>query len=104
MPTIYITRRDGSETAVDADVNLTLMEVMTQHDLDVEGVCGGSASCGTCHVYVPPEWLEKVGDPEEVEAALLGGLLNTEKTSRLGCQITLSEIHEGLVVSIAPME
>ena len=104
MPTIYITRRDGSETAVDADMNLTLMEVMTQHDLDVEGVCGGSASCGTCHVYVAPEWLKKVGTPEEIEQALLKGLLNTEKTSRLGCQITLSEIHEGLVVSIAPME
>lgn len=104
MPTIHITNRDGSRTTVQAASDLTLMEVMIEHELDVEGVCGGAASCGTCHVHIAPNWFDQVGSPESTEADLLDGLMNTDKTSRLGCQIKISDNHDGLVVTTAQSE
>ena len=104
MPRIHVTRRDGSDTSITANSGVSLMEALTEHDLDVEAVCGGSASCGTCHVHIAPDWFERLGPRDEMEAMLLDGLLNTDETSRLGCQIMLKDDHDGLVVKIAELE
>lgn len=104
MPTLHITKRDGSTASIVAAPNLTLMEAMAEQNLDVEAVCGGVASCGTCHVHIAPEWLDVVGVPEEQEADLLAGLMNADASSRLGCQIILSDRHNGLNVRTAQPE
>ncbi|MBU1288524.1 MAG: 2Fe-2S iron-sulfur cluster binding domain-containing protein [Alphaproteobacteria bacterium] len=104
MPTIHITTRNGSDTSIAVNAGVSLMEALTEHDLDVEAVCGGAASCGTCHVHIAPDWFERLGPREELEAMLLDGLLNTDETSRLGCQITLADAHDGLTLTIAEVE
>ncbi len=104
MPTIHITTRDGTDTSITVNAGVSLMEALTEHDLDVEAVCGGAASCGTCHVHIAQDWYERLGPKGEMEALLLDGLLNTDETSRLGCQITLADVHDGLVLRIADVE
>jgi 2Fe-2S ferredoxin len=64
--------------------------------------CGGSCTCATCHVYVDPDWVGRVGRPDAIEAALLDMVANTEAgRSRLSCQITLNEALDGLKVTVA---
>ena len=104
MPKIHVTTRDGSDTSITASAGVSLMEALTEHNLDVEAVCGGSASCGTCHVHIAPDWFERLGPRDETEAMLLDGLLNTDETSRLGCQIMLKDDLDGLIVKIADLE
>ncbi len=66
----------------------------------IEAECGGACSCGTCHVYVDPEWLAAVGPPGELEAGMLECLDKVTEASRLSCQIQISERLDGLVVRV----
>ena len=64
MAKIKFILNDGSEKVVDAENGLSLMEVARDNDLGIEGTCGGSISCCTCHIIVDKNWFEKVGfDP-----------------------------------------
>ncbi len=64
------------------------------------GECGGSCSCATCHVYVDPIWVDKVGDKSVTEEALLEEVCDAQPNSRLACQITISRELDGLVVHL----
>jgi len=68
--------------------------------VDIEGACEGSLACSTCHVIVDAEWFEKLGDPTEDEEDMLDLAFGLEKTSRLGCQIVMSDELDGLVVKV----
>lgn len=97
--------RDGSAYSLNADVGDTVMETMRDAGLPVAAVCGGCCSCATCHVYVQPDWAEAAGPRGEDEQELLQYSDNfDEGTSRLGCQISLTDAHNGLVVTLAPEE
>ena len=62
--------------------------------------CGGQCACATCHVHVNPDWWKRVGGPGDVEADLLEFADNLSDTSRLSCQIIVSDDLDGLVVTI----
>ena len=62
--------------------------------------CGGGAICGTCHVQVDPAWYARVGEPEGTEAALLEMVPERSDTSRLACQIIVSDALAGLRVRV----
>jgi 2Fe-2S ferredoxin len=107
MSTISITITDAAgepRTIEDATVGITLMEVSKQNGVEgVLGNCGGGAACGTCHVYVDPEWQDRLPPPDAIEADMLEILEDTRRdNSRLGCQIRLAEALDGLVVTVAP--
>ena len=100
MPRITFVELDGTRRDVDAPVGLSLLEVAHQNDIDLEGACEGSLACSTCHVIVDPVWfdrLEPIGEDEEDMLDLAFGL---EKTSRLGCQIIVTEALDGLTVRL----
>ena len=82
----------------------SLMELA--RDSGVAGVigdCGGGCACATCHVYVAPEWWDKVGEPDSVEDMMLDMVDEVRNaTSRLGCQIRLTGELDGLTVTVAP--
>lgn len=84
----------------------SLMELARMHG--VEGImadCGGACSCATCHVFVDADWWDKVGEPDEIEFAMLDMVADVAKdTSRLSCQIKLSDALDGLKVTVAPSE
>ena len=100
MPKMIFIDRDGARREVDAPVGLSVREIAHKHGVDIEGACEGSLACSTCHVIVDAEWFEKLGDPTEDEEDMLDLAFGLEKTSRLGCQIVMSDELDGLVVKV----
>jgi ferredoxin, 2Fe-2S len=100
MPRIVFIDRDGTEREVDAPLGLSVLEVAHRNDIDIEGACEGSLACSTCHVIVDPEWYELLKDASEDEEDMLDLAFNLSKTSRLGCQIIITEELDGLTVRL----
>jgi 2Fe-2S ferredoxin len=105
MPIVRIRDRDGSEREIDAPEGLPLMEALRDASTGIEGTCGGAMSCGTCHVYVDPSWAERLPPCSEDETMMLeaiGDFVPLRPSSRLSCQVRLSEALSGIAVEIAP--
>jgi len=104
MPRITVTTRDGEQQLLDAQPNRTLMEVIRDNGIyELEAICGGCCSCATCHVYVDPEFADRLPPISEDEELLLDGSNHRRPAvSRLSCQIRISESLEGLAIEIAP--
>ena len=104
MPKISATDHDGKSHLLDAKAGDVLMETLRDADL-VEATCGGAASCGTCHVYLENDWLAKTGERTEDEGYMLESLeehVEIKESSRLACQVQISDDHDGLALVIAP--
>ena len=102
MPKITFIERDGTRREVDAPLGMSVLEIARRHDIDIEGACEGSLACSTCHVIVDSNWFEVLKDPTEDEEDMLDLAFGLTKTSRLGCQIVMSEELDGLTVSLPP--
>jgi len=100
MPSITFVKRDGSEETIEASAGLSVMEIGRDNGIGIEGTCGGSLSCATCHIVVDPAWVEATGKPSLDEEDMLDLAFGLEETSRLGCQITLTEELDGLKVRL----
>jgi 2Fe-2S ferredoxin len=101
MTKITFIQPDGTSQTVEAEVGLTVMEVAKKNLINgIEAECGGACACATCHVYVEPEWREKVGPPNDMEEDMLDFAFDVREQSRLSCQIRVSEALDGLVVRI----
>ena len=100
MPKMTFIERDGTRREVEAPLGLSVLEVAHKHDVDIEGACEGSLACSTCHVIVDPDWFGKLAKPTEDEEDMLDLAFALEKTSRLGCQIVMSEALDGLIVKL----
>ena len=92
--------RDGGLREVEAPLGLSVLEIAHRHGIDLEGACEGSLACATCHVVVDPSWIPKLTDATEDEEDMLDLAFGLEKTSRLGCQIVMTEALNGLVVRL----
>jgi len=79
----------------------SLMEALREHEWGVPAICGGLCSCGTCHVYLEAEWLDKFQQADPDEQDLLEVFENTKDNSRLSCQLQLLPSHDGLRLTIA---
>ncbi len=97
-------RKTGERLTVDAPLGLSVMEIAQKHDIrEIEGACGGSLACATCHVYVHPDWWGKClpgGARSEGEEDMLDLAFDLRKSSRLSCQIVMREDLDGLVVAL----
>lgn len=100
MPRMTFIERDGTRREVEAPLGLSVLEVAHKHDIDLEGACEGSLACSTCHVIVDPEWFNRLQKPSEDEEDMLDLAFGLEKTSRLGCQIVITQALDGLVVKL----
>jgi 2Fe-2S ferredoxin len=100
MPKITFIERNGAPREVEAPLGLSVLEVAHKHGVDIEGACEGSLACSTCHVIVDPAWFAKLGKPSEDEEDMLDLAFGLEKTSRLGCQIVITEALDGLTVKL----
>lgn len=100
MPHMIFVEPDGQERQVDAPVGLSVLEIAHKHGIDLEGACEGSLACATCHVIVDPSWAPKLTQPTEDEEDMLDLAFGLEKTSRLGCQIVMTEALDGLKVRL----
>ena len=100
MPKLVFIERDGSRREVDAPLGLSVLEVAHRNDIDIEGACEGSLACSTCHVVVDPDWYDLLKEATEDEEDMLDLAFNLTNTSRLGCQIIITEELDGLTVRL----
>jgi 2Fe-2S ferredoxin len=100
MPKMTFVERNGTAREVDAPDGLSVLEIAHKHGVDIEGACEGSLACSTCHVIIDPSWFPKLAEPTEDEEDMLDLAFGLEKTSRLGCQIVMSDKLDGLVVKL----
>jgi len=103
MPDVTYVQFDGSRQTVEVPLGENVMRGALYNGIDgIAGECGGAPSCATCHCYVDDAWSQKVGGPAtEVEAELLEAAASEVKaSSRLSCQIVMSEDFDGLVVHL----
>jgi 2Fe-2S ferredoxin len=100
MPKMTFIERDGTHREVDAPLGLSVLEVAHKHGVDIEGACEGSLACSTCHVIVDADWFPKLAEPTEDEEDMLDLAFGLEKTSRLGCQLVITEKLDGLIVKL----
>lgn len=99
MATITYIADDGEETVLELVAGTTVMRGAVDNGvLGIIGECSGNCSCATCHVYVDPDWANRVGEPSALEAELLEEVFEARPTSRLSCQISVTEKLDGLVV------
>jgi len=92
---------NGEEKKVTCYSGQTLLEVATEHDLPVEGACGGVSACSTCHVYLEPSAMSQFGDPTDQENDMLDLAFFPTPCSRLGCQLKVQRgTHDGLRVTL----
>lgn len=100
MPKMTFIEKDGNHKEVEAPVGLSLLEIAHRNGIDMEGACEGALACSTCHVIVEKKWYKKLDEPTEDEEDMLDLAFDLTKTSRLGCQIIMSEELDGLVVRL----
>ena len=100
MPKMVFIENNGNRKEVDAPIGLSVMEIAHRHGVDIEGACDGSLACSTCHVIVEPAWSAKLDEPSEDEEDMLDLAFGLTETSRLGCQIVMSEALNGLTVKL----
>jgi 2Fe-2S ferredoxin len=101
MTKVNFVTRDGVNHEVESTEGFTLMEVARRNDIrGIDADCGGACACGTCHVYVDPEWVEKTGTPDESEVAMLEFAADPQPNSRLSCQIKITAALDGLKVHL----
>jgi 2Fe-2S ferredoxin len=100
MPKMTFIQPDGTEKTVEAPSGLSVLEIAHQNDVDIEGACEGSLACSTCHVIVDKAWYQRLEEASEDEEDMLDLAFGLTKTSRLGCQIILTEELDGLVVHL----
>jgi 2Fe-2S ferredoxin len=95
---------DGQVHEIQGREGDSLMEVLRGFEWGTPALCGGLCSCGTCHVYLDNDWLDKFQQVDPDEEDLLGDFDSTRDNSRLSCQLQLQAAHDGLKLAIAPPE
>ena len=100
MPKITFIKPDGTAHALSVEEGTTLMEVGRDQNMGLEGTCGGSLSCATCHVFFTEEDYARVGPPSDDEMDMLDLAFGVTPTSRLGCQIKVVDTLDGLSVHV----
>ena len=101
MPKVTFIAFDGKRHEVQATAGLSLMRAAVDHNVrGIDGDCGGQCACATCHVFVDDAWVARTGTRSADEDAMLNFAAELRDSSRLACQITLTEALDGLVVAM----
>ncbi len=100
MTKINFIETNGEIKTVDAPIGLSVLEVAHKNDIDIEGACGGSLACSTCHVIVDEKDFERLEPASDDEEDMLDLAFDLQKTSRLCCQIIVTNDLDGLTVKL----
>ncbi len=101
MPKMTFILADGvTRREVDAPVGESVLDIAHANGVDIEGACEGSMACSTCHVIVDPKFADRLKDPSDDELDMLDLAFGLTETSRLGCQIVMTEKLNGLTVRL----
>ena len=101
MPQVTFVEFNGKRHTVTAQTGLSLMRAAVDHHVPgIDADCGGQCACATCHVYVEPGWIERTGSRSAMEAEMLNFAAEMRQTSRLACQVVVTDALDGLVVAM----
>ncbi|MCI5049627.1 MAG: ferredoxin family 2Fe-2S iron-sulfur cluster binding protein [Rickettsiales bacterium] len=100
MPNITFVLADGTEQSIDAPLGISLLEVAHKNDIPLEGACEGSLACSTCHLVIDEAYFDDLPEASEDEEDMLDLAFGLTHTSRLGCQIMVTEALDGLRVTL----
>ncbi|EDO19496.1 hypothetical protein Kpol_1018p24 [Vanderwaltozyma polyspora DSM 70294] len=95
--------KDGAQKTFEVAEGETMLDIAQGHNLDMEGACGGSCACSTCHVIVDPDYYDALPEPTDEENDMLDLAYGLTETSRLGCQIKMSKDIDGIRVALPAM-
>ena len=98
---VFITR-DGNRHEFEAAEQSSLLKVAQANGIDMEGACEGSMACSTCHVSVAGDWFKKLPAAHATEEDMLDLTYGVTGTSRLACQVIVTDALDGLTVSLPP--
>lgn len=101
MAYIHVTDREGGTHQLEAIAGWRVMEILRDHGVGIEGICGGACDCATCHVIVALDWAERLFPARDDELDKLDELPALAPTSRLSCQIIWSDDLDGLTLTLA---
>lgn len=98
----FITK-DGNQYTYEVAEGDNILDIAQAHNLDMEGACGGSCACSTCHIIVDPEFYDEIPEPSDDENDMLDLAFGLTETSRLGCQVKMSKELDGIRVALPAM-
>ena len=100
MPKITYQDNQGNSKTIEVENGLTVMEGAIQNEIPgIDADCGGSMACATCHVYVEEKWFNKLSKAEDAEIDMIDMAHEPKKSSRLSCQLIVSDELDGLIVT-----
>ena len=101
MAKITYVEHDGTEHVVDVADGLSIMEGAVNNMIPgIDADCGGACACATCHVYVDEKFMDKIEPKEDMEQTMFDFAPDVKETSRLSCQIKVSDALDGMVVKM----
>ena len=100
MAKLIFIESNGKEKVVDAEIGLSILEIAHKNHIDLEGACEGSLACSTCHIILEEKDFDKLDEPAEEEEDMLDLAHGLTHTSRLGCQIIMTEDLDGLKIKV----
>ena len=102
MAKVVFVDRQGGRHEIEADNGVSLMEVAMNSSVPgIYAECGGTCSCATCHCYIGEAWADKVSPMDDLEDGMLDGAKDRRPTSRLTCQIMVSDAIDGIELEVA---
>ncbi len=101
MPTITVIEHNGQDHTIEVQSGISLMEnVLSNSVPGIDADCGGACACGTCHCFIAEDWSELAGTADPMEESMLGMRPDRTETSRLSCQIQVSDAMDGMVIRL----
>jgi len=101
MGNITFIEKNGEQHLVAISEDQSLMQMAMDNDIPgVDADCGGQCACGTCHVIIEDKWFSKIGHVSDTETQMLEMTPEQAKTSRLSCQISVTQEMDGMVVRL----
>lgn len=101
MSRVTFINPNGAMTIIEVPAGQSLMQAAVARGLPgIDADCGGACACATCHVFVDPAWMSRIGLAGGMEQSMLGFAEGAAPNSRLACQIKMSDGLDGLVVRL----
>ena len=100
----FIEGEDGDPIEIDAEIGKKMLDVCVDHDIDIEGACGGELACSTCHVIFEKNLYDTLSEKTEEEEDMLDLAWGLTDTSRLCCQIEITKDMEGAKIVVPLMD
>ncbi|KAG7741184.1 hypothetical protein KL923_001825 [Ogataea haglerorum] len=98
----FITK-DGSQKTFEVAEGDSILDIAQANHIDMEGACGGSCACSTCHIIVDPDYYDLIPEPDDDENDMLDLAFGLTETSRLGCQVHMTKELDGIRVALPAM-